>query len=254
MSEAASMTGAVAHDPAATGRAGRWRSLSAMAVAFVSDNTESGLVNTLFPVIRQALGLGLDALGLLTSISRFARMIFGPLWSMAADKYGRKRVRLVRIVDEDRSAVRMPGSQLHAPANAVQMPKRIDRPPGVATRRNDEAKRAEDVPGLERADQRQFQLVPRPVQRERDRESVRQRIQPRQPDPVARAAIGENLPAGGQRGGPHPFKFRNVGVEDGGRPDRQHLVDKPGLGLQVILDRRMIVQVIAAEVREAGGR
>jgi MFS family permease len=66
-----------------------------MAVAFVSDNTESGLVNTLFPVIRQALGLGIDALGILTSISRFARMLFGPLWSMVADRFGRKRILFV---------------------------------------------------------------------------------------------------------------------------------------------------------------
>lgn len=73
-------------------RKGRWRSLSALAVASVSDNAENGLVNTLFPVIRQAFGLGLDALGLITSISRFARMLFGPLWSMAADRFGRKRV------------------------------------------------------------------------------------------------------------------------------------------------------------------
>ncbi len=76
-------------------RKGRWKSLTAMAVAFVSDNTESGLVNTLFPVIRQALSLGIDALGILTSISRFARMLFGPLWSMAADRFGRKRILFV---------------------------------------------------------------------------------------------------------------------------------------------------------------
>jgi MFS family permease len=63
-----------------------------MAFAFISDNTEGGLVNTLFPVIRQSLGLGVEALGVMSSISRFARMIFGPLWSMLADKYGRKRV------------------------------------------------------------------------------------------------------------------------------------------------------------------
>ena len=81
--------------PSTSARRGRWGSLIAMAVAFVSDNTEGGLVNTLFPVIRQALGLGVDALGILTSISRFARMIFGPLWSMVADRYGRKRVLVI---------------------------------------------------------------------------------------------------------------------------------------------------------------
>jgi MFS family permease len=72
--------------------AARWGSVAAMSVASVSDGAESGLVNTLFPVIQQSLGLGLGALGELTSISRFGRMLFGPLWSMVADRYGRKNV------------------------------------------------------------------------------------------------------------------------------------------------------------------
>lgn len=70
----------------------RWQSLSAMGFALICENADGGLVNTLFPVIRSALGLGVDALGILASVSRFARMIFGPLWSMAADRFGRKRV------------------------------------------------------------------------------------------------------------------------------------------------------------------
>lgn len=77
--------------PAAASK-GRWGSLTAMAFAFVVDNTESGLINTLFPVIRAALALELGALGLLVSLSRFARMLFGPLWAMLADRYGRKRI------------------------------------------------------------------------------------------------------------------------------------------------------------------
>src|SRR3712207_549107 len=76
-------------------RKGRWGSLTAMEFSFVVDNTESGLVNTLFPVIRTALGLQLGALGLLVSLSRFARMLFGPLWAMLADRYGRKRILVV---------------------------------------------------------------------------------------------------------------------------------------------------------------
>lgn len=76
-------------------RKGRWSSLTAMAFAFVVDNTEGGLINTLFPVIRAALALDLGALGLLTSISRFARMLFGPAWAMLADKYGRKRILVI---------------------------------------------------------------------------------------------------------------------------------------------------------------
>lgn len=87
---------AVAPDAVPTdARKGRWGSLTAMAFAFVVDNTESGLINTLFPVIRAALGLQLGALGLLVSLSRFARMLFGPLWAMAADRYGRKRILII---------------------------------------------------------------------------------------------------------------------------------------------------------------
>jgi MFS family permease len=70
----------------------RWAALVAMAVAAVSDSLEGGLINTLFPVIRAALNLDLGALGILSSLSRFGRMLFGPLWSMLADKYGRKRI------------------------------------------------------------------------------------------------------------------------------------------------------------------
>lgn len=71
---------------------GRWSALMAMAVAFVSDSLEGGLINTLFPVIRAALGLDLGALGILSSLSRFGRMLFGPFWSMLADRFGRKKV------------------------------------------------------------------------------------------------------------------------------------------------------------------
>lgn len=70
----------------------RWAGLASMAVAFISDGMEGGLINTLFPVIMDALSLSLGALGVLTSISRYARMLFGTLWSMVADRFGRKKV------------------------------------------------------------------------------------------------------------------------------------------------------------------
>jgi MFS family permease len=70
----------------------RWRSVVTIAVSRTIDDTESGLMNNLFPVIRASLGLSLAQLGLLAAIPRFARMIFGPLWSMLADRWGRKRV------------------------------------------------------------------------------------------------------------------------------------------------------------------
>lgn len=71
---------------------GRGRGLLALGFASIVDGFEGGLVNTLFPVIRDALGLQTSALGILTAISRFARMLFGPIWASLADRYGRKKI------------------------------------------------------------------------------------------------------------------------------------------------------------------
>lgn len=69
---------------------GRWRSLFALSFGNMIDTADGGLVNALFPAIRQALGLNLESLGLFTAISRFARMLFGPLWALAGDRFDRK--------------------------------------------------------------------------------------------------------------------------------------------------------------------
>jgi MFS family permease len=59
------------------------------------ENSEGGLINSLFPVVRADLGLTLGALGILTSIGKFARMIFGPIWAMLGDRFGRKLILVV---------------------------------------------------------------------------------------------------------------------------------------------------------------
>ncbi|MET0885149.1 MAG: MFS transporter, partial [Mycetocola sp.] len=74
---------------------GRGGGLVALGFASIVDGFEGGLVNTLFPVIRDALGLQNSALGILTAISRFARMLFGPVWASLADRYGRKKILFV---------------------------------------------------------------------------------------------------------------------------------------------------------------
>jgi MFS family permease len=66
--------------------------LFAFAIGQVSDSAEGGLINTLFPVIAQALGLDVGALGILSSVSKWARMLFGTLWAIVADKLGRKLI------------------------------------------------------------------------------------------------------------------------------------------------------------------
>lgn len=67
----------------------------AFAFGTMSDSMEGGLINTLFPVIAKALNLDVGALGLLSSLSKWARMIFGTLWAIAGDKFGRKLIMVV---------------------------------------------------------------------------------------------------------------------------------------------------------------
>jgi MFS family permease len=66
-----------------------------LSVLQLVENSEGGLINSLFPVIRADLGLTLGALGILTSVSKFARMLFGPLWAMLGDRFGRKLILVV---------------------------------------------------------------------------------------------------------------------------------------------------------------
>ena len=70
----------------------RTGAMLAFAFAQVSDSMEGGLINTLFPVIMKALNLDLGALGVLSSLSKWARMLFGTAWSIIGDKFGRKLV------------------------------------------------------------------------------------------------------------------------------------------------------------------
>lgn len=70
----------------------RWSSLLTIALGNSLDNADGGLINGLFPVIKSAFNLTDMSLGIFTSISRFSRMIFGPLWAMAADRWNRKTI------------------------------------------------------------------------------------------------------------------------------------------------------------------
>lgn len=69
----------------------RWANLPVFAFAQFSDGQESGL-NALFPAITKALGLDSGALGTLSGISKVVRIVFGTLWAIVGDKYGRKKV------------------------------------------------------------------------------------------------------------------------------------------------------------------
>ncbi len=64
----------------------------AFAIGTMSDSMEGGLVNTLFPVIMKALNLQVGDLGTISSLSKWARMLFGTMWAILGDKWGRKKV------------------------------------------------------------------------------------------------------------------------------------------------------------------
>lgn len=74
---------------------GRLGGTIALGVSQSIDNSEGGVSKTFFPQIMAAFGVGDAALGLLNALGMYARMIFGPIWAILADKYGRKRILFV---------------------------------------------------------------------------------------------------------------------------------------------------------------
>ncbi|HRL49465.1 MAG TPA: MFS transporter [Propioniciclava sp.] len=74
---------------------GRLGAALALGASMSIDNSEGGVSKTFFPQIMVAFGLGDSQLGLLNALGNAARMIFGPIWAMLADKFGRKVILFV---------------------------------------------------------------------------------------------------------------------------------------------------------------
>lgn len=74
---------------------GRWSQLATLALAIVSDNTETSVLKVLFPTIKASLGLTLTALGLLIAGNKIAGAVFGPCWVWLARRWGRKKILIV---------------------------------------------------------------------------------------------------------------------------------------------------------------
>lgn len=71
---------------------GRLGATIVLGVSQSIDNSEGGVSKTFFPQIMTAFSLGNTELGLINAMGNAARMAFGPIWAMIADKFGRKRV------------------------------------------------------------------------------------------------------------------------------------------------------------------
>ncbi|MFF0747212.1 MFS transporter [Streptomyces sp. NPDC004111] len=74
---------------------GRYRQLTLLGGTMIVDSTEASLVSSLFPLIRQSLGISLGALGILTAASKIVGVFTGPFWIWAAQRYSRKSVLVV---------------------------------------------------------------------------------------------------------------------------------------------------------------
>lgn len=70
----------------------RTGSVIALSASNAVDNSEGGLMRVFSAGIMTAFDLSNASLGVLLSLGMWARMIFGPLWSLAADRFGRKKV------------------------------------------------------------------------------------------------------------------------------------------------------------------
>ncbi|MDO5494409.1 MAG: MFS transporter [bacterium] len=71
-------------------RKGRSLAVAALGTSQAIDNSEGGVVNTVFPLLIEAFGIDRGALGIISSISKFARGILGPIWAILADRFGKK--------------------------------------------------------------------------------------------------------------------------------------------------------------------
>jgi len=68
----------------------RWRSVYTLSLGNAIDNADGKLINFVFLDMRNSLNMTERSLGLMTSIGLVARMIFGPLWALAGDRFNRK--------------------------------------------------------------------------------------------------------------------------------------------------------------------
>lgn len=76
----------------------RWRNLAVISGVEVVDNTEAGLLSTLFPAIAKSLGLNNSHLGMLSALGRLVAVPVGPAWVWLGDKIGRKKALIATTI------------------------------------------------------------------------------------------------------------------------------------------------------------
>ncbi|MFD1543310.1 MFS transporter [Nonomuraea guangzhouensis] len=68
----------------------RWRNLAVLSGVSVIDNTEAGLINTVFPTLATALRLNSGHLGVIAALGKIASVPAGPFWVWLSSRIGRR--------------------------------------------------------------------------------------------------------------------------------------------------------------------
>jgi MFS family permease len=73
-------------------KAGRWRSLLALAFGYFIDQGEAQAMSVLFPTLQDLWGLSYTNLGTIGTIRNILQSVTAPVWGFVADRFPRKKV------------------------------------------------------------------------------------------------------------------------------------------------------------------
>jgi len=73
-------------------KAGRWRTLLALAFGYFIDQGEAQAMSVLFPTLQDLWGLSYTNLGTIGTIRNILQSVSAPFWGFAADRFSRKKV------------------------------------------------------------------------------------------------------------------------------------------------------------------
>ncbi len=157
------------------------------------------------------------------------------------------------IVDEHRRAVAFAG-EIEPALGAFELFERCEDRSRLPAGSDREARSGKCVLDLEGADQRQAdrRLAARMGDAQYLCEAFDLRVQ--QADTVAALSDGENPQIARTRGRHHGFRCVMIGDDHGRTARNDQVGEQPQLGGQIGFERRMIVEMIAAEIGERAGR
>ena len=165
-----------------------------------------------------------------------------------------ERVGLMGVVDEDERALVGDADPLQPSRGADERAERLDGDARLDARADGEAGGDEGVRNLETAGERQADMHRRAEDVELERLAVEIGLVLDEANrPPCPAHIDQALPAAARHVHDR-LRIGTVRVDDGGAAFRQEIAEQLELGLEIVLDRRMIIHVVAAEIGEGRRR